>query len=96
MTPTLQLKYLAKRHAHTHTRLFLTLFMWQAKAPAGETHSTLYSLGTRDRGGKERRKGGERRKRGRSEEEAQVEALGFRDMQLCLKYKVIREMRKTF
>lgn len=30
--------------------------MWQAKAPAGETHSTLYSLRTCDCGGKERRK----------------------------------------
>lgn len=50
--------------------------MWQAKAPAGETHSRLYSLGTRDCGGKERRK------RGGSEEGAQVEALGYRDVQL--------------
>ncbi|TNN71779.1 hypothetical protein EYF80_017950 [Liparis tanakae] len=38
-----------------------------AKAPAGETHSTCYSLGTCDCGGKERRK------RGRSEKEAQEE-----------------------
>lgn len=45
---------------HAHTHLFLSLFMWQAKAPAGGTHSTLYSLRTRDCGGRERRKGGER------------------------------------
>lgn len=72
-----------QRHAHTH--LFFTLFMGQANAPAGETHSTLYSLGTCDCGGKERRKGGGRRNRGRSEKKAQVEALGFRDVQLSLK-----------
>lgn len=48
----------ARTHArtHSHMHLFLTLFMWQAKAPAGEIHSTLYSLRTCDGGGKERRK----------------------------------------
>lgn len=84
----------AGKDAHTH--LFLTLFMGQAKAPAGETHSTLYSLGTCDCGGKKRRKGGGRRNRGRSEKKAQVEALGFRDVQLSLKYKVITELIETF
>lgn len=49
------LKHLAKTHIHAHT-YFLTLFMWQAKAPAGETHSTLYSLRTCDYGGKKRGK----------------------------------------
>lgn len=80
-----QLKYLAKTHAHTH--LFVTLLMWQAKAPAGETHSAFYSLRTRDCGGKERKKGGESGKRGRSKKGEQVEPLIFRDVQLSLKYR---------
>lgn len=62
-----------KRHTRTLT-FVLSLFMWQAKAPAGGTHSTLYSLRTCDCGGRERRKGGER---GRGEKEAQVETLVF-------------------
>ena len=89
MTPTLHSSIWQRHmhtHTHTHAHLFLTLFMWQAKAPAGETHSTLYSLRTCDCGGKEGR-------RGRSEEEAQVEALVFRDVQLSLQYK--QEIKKV-
>lgn len=78
---------------HAHTHLFLSLFMWQAKAPAGGTHSTLYSLRTCDCGGRERRKGGER-ERGRGEKEAQVETLVFWDVQLS--HKVQTEMKKSF
>lgn len=73
-------------HTHAHTNLFLTLSMWQAKAPAGETHSILYSLTTCGCGGKEWRKGGGRRKRdggregGMEEKEAQVETLLLGDV----------------
>lgn len=72
-----------RAYTRTHTHLVLTLFMWHGKAPAGETHSTLYSLRTCDCGEKGRRKG----KRGRREREAQVETLVFRDVRLSLKYK---------
>lgn len=73
----LALKYLAKAHMPIYMHLFLTPFMNQAKAPAGETHSSLYSLRTRDCG----EKGEEKGRRVWQEGGAQVETLVHMEVQ---------------
>lgn len=68
------------KHTRMHTHIFLILFLWQAKAPAGETHSTLYSMRTCDCGGKSKEERAEE-KRGRSEKATQAETLVFSSLQ---------------
>lgn len=67
--------------------------MWQAKAPAGETHSTVYSLRTCDCGGKERRKEDKMKER----EERERGTGGNTRLQGCeVKSPIQTKMKRSF